>query len=166
MIPRTDAPLTMFGRFLRWWQERAQQQQTLEELRAMGDTALAELSRDFGVSPDQLLELVARGPHSADELLLALTDFGIVPETAEHDAPHVFRDMQLACAMCDSKGRCRRDLKAHDLVRLADYCPNAPQLREMVAATHHAPGAGRLSARPEARDRPRPVWPRSAQLHA
>lgn len=131
-----NAPTTMFGRFVRWWQERAQQRQALEELRALGDSALDELSRDFGVSSDQLLELVARGPHSADELLVALREYGVQPEMAEKDDPHVFRDMQLACAMCDSKGRCQRDLKRHDLVRLAAYCPNAPQMHEVVEAAH------------------------------
>lgn len=139
MFPMDDAPTTMFGRFVRWWQERAQQRQALEELRALGDSALDELSRDFGISSDQLLELVTRGPHSADLLLVALRENGVDPETAERDDPHVFRDMQLACAMCDSKGRCQRDLKQHDLTRLAAYCPNAPQMRAVVEAAQFTP---------------------------
>ena len=141
MFPISDAPSTMFGRFVRWWQERAQQRQALEELRALGDSALDELSRDFGISSDQLLELVARGPHSADELLVALREYGVEPEWAEHEDQHVFRDMQLACARCDSKSRCHRDLDQHDMVRLAGYCPNAglmlvltEELRKLKAA--------------------------------
>ena len=137
MFPISDAPVTMFGRFVRWWQDRAQQRQALEDLRALGDTALDELARDFGVSSDQLLELVSRGPHSADELLIALREFGLEPEEAERDDPHTFRDMQLACAMCDSKGRCQRDLKHHDLVRLAAYCPNAALMHAVAEALRY-----------------------------
>jgi uncharacterized protein YjiS (DUF1127 family) len=135
MSSNAETSVTVLGRISQWWQERAQQRQALEELRSLGDTALEELARDFGITPDQLLGLVSRGQHSADQMLVLLRLYGLDPEAIEDAEPHTFRDMQLNCAMCDVKGRCQRDLK-HEagLGTFAAYCPNAAEMHALATA--------------------------------
>jgi len=125
---------SILRRIVHWWQERAAQRQAMEELRSMGDAALNELARDFGVSSDQLLSLVAKGQHSADEMVDMMRELGLDPDVIEHARSQIFRDLQLVCAFCESKGHCHRDFASHTAEEHFEvYCPNARQLRELQA---------------------------------
>jgi hypothetical protein len=129
-----DQHSSILVRIVHWWKERAAQRQAMEELRAMGDAALNELARDFGVSSDQLLSLVARGRHSADEMVAMMREIGLDPEVIEQAKAQIFRDMQLVCAFCESKGQCHHDFAAHTAEEHFEvYCPNARQLKELKA---------------------------------
>lgn len=117
-------------RVVAWWQDRIARHQAVEELRALGDSALAEMAHDAGLDPDQLIRLVARGPHAADEMEQMMRELGLDPEAVEIARTLTFRDMQLVCSECKHKRTCHHDFEAHTTEEhFEDYCPNAQQLK-------------------------------------
>jgi hypothetical protein len=127
------------------WKER---RDSLAALESCGRGEVARIAHDLSLSPGELRSLAAKGPDSADPLYRRMDDLGLDRESVEHGDPRAMWDMQKACSLCASKGRCR-----HDFARGADtsawhpYCPNDDMLNAFVAGGAHRIRRGSTSVR-------------------
>ena len=72
------------------------------------------------------------GPEAADEMLALMRHLGIDPVEVLLQHPVLFRDMQLRCAKCSAKSRCRRDLgNSNAAAEFSHYCSNSDELNAM-----------------------------------
>ena len=99
------------------------------ELRNWDSETVASLAREAGVSADEFRQLARKDQHAADPLLARMAAMDLDPKEVGKVEPLAMRDMQRVCSMCESHGRCLRDLKqdADDPV-WKQYCPNADTL--------------------------------------
>ncbi len=110
---------------------------TMEESTMMDrlDTRTIEmLAHDNGLSTDDLISLVERGPRSADEMNALMQVLGIDAYEASLSEPLDFREMQITCSRCGEKSRCRRELAEGTApATFPAYCGNADQMNELRA---------------------------------
>jgi len=92
------------------------------------------VAHDAGVTTGELRELARRSPHSADLLLERMAALDLNQNEVLAVEPHVFRDLQRVCTLCECHGRCKRDLERdpNDPV-WKGYCPNASTLVSLDA---------------------------------
>jgi len=87
---------------------------------------------DCGITPEQLIELAKAGPHAADEMIEMMRALSIDPTEVQLRFRNQFRDMQINCSHCASKGECRKDLKIGSAPEhFIDYCANADELNAL-----------------------------------
>lgn len=110
---------------------RHEEERSLINLDAESRRKLAE---DCNIAIDQLLDVVRAGPHGADEMEKMLKALHIDPVDLQTQLPELFRDMQVTCATCGHKGRCRHELDdGSAAVTFGEYCANAQALNVMRA---------------------------------
>ena len=120
--PRVESLINSFGDWLKHRRE-------LNEIRQMDRSDFDRIAGDLRVSPNDLDELVRRGPHAADELPKLLKALGINEAALARTQPLVLRDMERVCALCHSKKQCDRDLAAGTSAgHYEGYCLNAPTI--------------------------------------
>jgi transcriptional regulator with XRE-family HTH domain len=120
--PRVE---TLINTFSDWLKHRRE----LNEIRQMDRSDFDRIAGDLRVSPNDLDELVRKGPHAADELPKLLKALGIDEAGLARTQPLVLRDMERVCALCHSKGQCDRDLAAGTSAEHYEgYCLNAPTI--------------------------------------
>ena len=120
--PVVESLLDLFARWLRHRREIA-------ELCLCDASEYGLIARDLGVSPGELSELVRRGPHAADELPKMMAALGLDAQAIARVQPMVIRDLERACAKCQQKKQCDRDLAAGTAAQhYEEYCVNAPTL--------------------------------------
>ena len=120
--PRVELLINTFGDWLKHRRE-------LNEVRQMDRADFDRIAGDLRVSPNDLDELVRKGPHAADELPKLLKALGIDEAGLARTQPLVLRDMERVCALCHSKGQCDRDLAAGTAAEHYEgYCLNAPTI--------------------------------------
>jgi len=87
------------------------------------------MAQDAGVSVTEFRRLVKESPESADLLLQRMASLDLDRGEVSRIEPQTFRDLQRVCTMCESRGRCARDLKRDSADPVwEDYCPNADTL--------------------------------------
>jgi hypothetical protein len=136
----------------RWhvWKER---RDSLAALESCGRGEVARIAHDLSLSPGELRSLAAKGSDSADPLYRRMDELGLDRCSLEHGDPRAMWDMQKACSLCTSKGRCR-----HDFARGAaasawhPYCPNDDMLSAFVAGGAHRIRRGSTGAQAAAFD--------------
>jgi hypothetical protein len=139
----------------RWhaWKERRDSMAALE---GCGRGEVARIAHDLSLSPGELRSLAAKGPDSADLLYRRMDGLCVDRSSVEHGEPRAMWDMQKACSLCTSKGRCR-----HDFARGAEasawqpYCPNDDMLNGLAAGGAHRIRRGSTSVRALAVDHDR-----------
>jgi len=92
----------------------------------------SRLARDLGIGVCEFHEIVRRGGDSANLLPQRMAALHLdATELAGRDGL-LLRDLQRVCALCESKGRCMRDL-ARDPNDPAweEYCPNEGTLNAL-----------------------------------
>lgn len=92
----------------------------------------SRIARDLGLDASELREMVRRGHNSASLLPQRMAALHLdAAELARRDGL-LLRDLQRVCALCESKGRCMRDL-ARDPNDPAweEYCPNEGTLNAL-----------------------------------
>jgi transcriptional regulator with XRE-family HTH domain len=120
--PRVELLINTFGDWLKHRRE-------LSEIRQMDRSDFDRIAGDLRVSPNDLDELVRKGPHAADELPKMLKALGIDEAALARTQPLVLRDMERVCALCHSKTQCDRDLAAGTAAEHYEgYCLNAPTI--------------------------------------
>jgi hypothetical protein len=109
----------------RWWQQWSD----AAELRNCDPQAVEGMAHEAGLSALELRRLVSKGPRAADLLLRRMAALDLDPNEVGKIEPRTMHDMQRVCSMCESHGRCLRDLKrdASDPI-WQQYCPNADTL--------------------------------------
>jgi hypothetical protein len=109
-----------------------------DEMLGKDDAEIERMAHDIGINGHDL-RVLARTPVGPSLLLnRRLSALRLDPQDPSHVSPGVLRDLQLHCSICASKKRCAGDLAVRALESTwQDYCPNAPTLRALVAATPH-----------------------------
>jgi hypothetical protein len=120
----------LFRRLQNWLRARS----ALSELDRTSPAETARIAHDLGLSSSDLVRLADRGPDAAELLSQRLEALHVDTSRLVHDQPAALRDMQRLCAMCESKGRCARDLAARpDDPAWRGYCPNAVMVDAITA---------------------------------
>jgi hypothetical protein len=111
-----------------WWTGMFRQ----SELDRLGELGVERIATEAGVSVNDLYELTRHGPDSAELLSRRLRALDLDPALIAHEQPQDFRDMQRLCSLCESKGRCERDLSLNPENSIwSYYCPNAETIRAL-----------------------------------
>ena len=102
---------------------------TRRELARCEADEVARMAHDIGLSPDELVSLVKKGPHAADELPRLLRALGVDPQELASCDPGTMRSLEYICTTCGHKDQCRHDLAIGATPRgYHDYCPNATSI--------------------------------------
>ncbi len=129
-FPLVDAVIDSFTQWIRHRREIA-------ETCNCDVQELDRIARDFGVSADDLNEMVRRGPHAADELPQMIEALGLDPDAIARTHALVMYDMERVCAQCKHKQRCREDLEEGTTLQGYDeYCGNALTLESLRGKRH------------------------------
>jgi hypothetical protein len=127
--PVFEPLLKKFGEWLEHWQES-------NEIRQLDSTEFDRIASDLQVSSNDLIELVRRGPHAADELPKLLKLLGIDEAALARAQPLILHDMERVCAMCHEKGQCDRHLAAGTSAEHYEgYCLNAATIKTLENGT-------------------------------
>ncbi len=147
--PTADHPQDGFLSHLvaRWhdWKER---RDSVAALESCGRGEVARIAHDLSLSPGELRSLARKGHDSADQLYRRMDQLGLDGDSISQSNPRAMWEMQRACSLCVSKGRCR-----HDFARGAaaaawhPYCPNDDMLGALVAGGAHLARRGSTSVR-------------------
>lgn len=106
------------GKWQDFWDRRA----AVNELANCDPWEVARIAEDLGVSANELRMLATSDKGAADLLNRRLHSLRIDPTSVD---PAVMRDLQLHCALCDSKKLCEHELEDKPTVaRWPKYCPN------------------------------------------
>ena len=110
------------------------------ELSCVGETEVARIARDVGMTVAELRLAATQGSAAADLLFERMGALDLDPEEVFKIAPETLRDLQRTCTLCESKRRCARDLaRDAEMPVWKDYCPNA----ETLTALNGLPWASR-----------------------
>jgi len=124
-----------------WWKRWIKSRSQLFELESSGADQVERMAKDLSMSPSELRRLVIRGSDEADLLHRRLAILHLDVDALARSEPLLFRDLQKLCALCESRGRCVRDL-AREANReptdvesrdWRDYCPNTATLNMLSA---------------------------------
>jgi hypothetical protein len=90
------------------------------------------LARDIGVPVSAFSKMKVCVSTDA-ELFDLMGALSIDQEDARREHPQAMRAMQSACASCEAKRRCRRNLRRETAASTyRQYCPNAEALRQLA----------------------------------
>jgi hypothetical protein len=144
MTPTAGHHESFLNTLVRRWQTWKEQRENLAALESCGRGELARMAHDLSLSTGELRSLAAKGPDAADLLYRRMDDLGLDGDSISHRDAKALWDMQRACSLCDSKGRCRRDF-SRDAEPSAwhPYCPNDDTLAALAAGGAHAGRPGR-----------------------
>ena len=119
----------MTRRVVRWWRNWKSTRSNIAQLEQCGPDEVNRIAHDTGLASHELRALAGKWPDSADLLNHRLHALGLDTTAVSGAAPHVLRDLQRTCSMCDSKGTCARDLARDERdPRWQTYCPNVATL--------------------------------------
>lgn len=128
--PVVDFMIDTFGDWLKHRRE-------MREMHEMDAANFNQIAGELRMSPSDLEELVRQGPHAADELPKMLMALGIDQEALARTEPHVLRDMERVCSMCNHKRQCDRDLAAGTAAKhYEEYCGNADTIDGLGTQAH------------------------------
>lgn len=128
--PVVDLVVDTFGEWLKHRRE-------LKEMREMDAANFNQIAGELRMSPSDLEALVRQGPHAADELPQMLHALGIDQEVLARTEPHVLRDMERVCSLCNHKRQCDRDLAAGTAAKhYEEYCGNADTIDGLGPQVH------------------------------
>jgi len=123
IIDNVIAPLAQ------WWRHHSSVRENLTDLAAFSPGETARLAQDIGIAPGELRELARHCADAADLLERRLMALGLSSAELAKSAPAELRDMERLCTLCQSKGRCARDLTTDpDDPVWQRYCPNEQTL--------------------------------------
>jgi Family of unknown function (DUF6455) len=108
-----------------WWRREAAARENLGSLDAIGPVEIARMAQDIGISTSDLRALARHCSDAADLLQRRLESLGLDASELGSSATAQLRDMERLCTLCESKGRCARDLDADPSDPIwRQYCPN------------------------------------------
>jgi len=121
-----------------WWRKHLATRQTAESLDAMGPDEFARMAQDIGISASDLRALARHCTDAAGLLEQRLKTLGHSAEDLARTASAQLRDMERLCTLCESKGRCARDLAADPADPVwKQYCPNHETLAALQQESVH-----------------------------
>lgn len=112
-----------------WWRRQRDRREIVDFAQSNPDEA-GRVARDFQMSIPALLEATAHGAAGLKLLELRARQCGVDVATLSRMHPEVARDLARCCALCRSKPRCARDLRADPENEIwQTYCPNRETFR-------------------------------------
>ena len=121
------------GRIQQWWSASAKWDALVRELEDAGEDG-TRILQELRLNGGDLHRLMTA---SADDALLLgrmMQALGLEAEAVARELPAIMRDLERACAACDSKSRCHHDLDSGEApAGWADYCPNKATLSALQA---------------------------------
>lgn len=134
-LPNSDERKSLLADLAGWLWRSAQKYAQQAEIDKLTEEDLAGIAGDIGVSVSELRSLAGKPHNSADLLYHRMGVLHLDPDETSRAEPAVLRDLQRLCSMCESRGRCARDLSEHSAAsNWQDYCPNSMTPRGLVAA--------------------------------
>jgi hypothetical protein len=128
---------SVLGAFAQRWRRWAAE---LLEVGRLGADEVGYLTHAAGLSGSDLHPVAGRSAIDADLLARRMVALALDPYEAALGEPALVRHLQRRCALCESRGRCLRDLACEstgsvwpDPHAWQEYCPNASTL-EMLSA--------------------------------
>ncbi|HML06903.1 MAG TPA: DUF6455 family protein [Xanthobacteraceae bacterium] len=127
-LPGTQQSRSLVEAVLQWCRNWTSKN-TVEQLKCCGAEEVERIAKDVGLSGTELRAFASLGPEAAELLLQRMAALDLDRNEISRTELLTFRDLQRICTMCQSHGRCARDL-ARDAADPAwkDYCPNAATL--------------------------------------
>jgi hypothetical protein len=121
------------ARLSHWWRNRVFVRDGIAQLSVDAEET-QHIARDLCCNEQELFELARRGPDAADLLPQRMAALGLESVEVGRSDPVLLRDLQRLCALCDSKGRCMRDLASDPNDPIWEqYCPNEATLNGLKA---------------------------------
>ena len=121
-----DKPYAVVSLVVDTFGEWLKHRREMREMSEMDAANFSQIASELRMSTTDLEALVRQGPHAADELPQMLKALGIDHEALARTEPHVLRDMERVCSMCNHKRQCDRDLVAGTAAKhYEEYCGNA-----------------------------------------
>lgn len=115
-----------------WWREPLAQPESSSTRRDRDRRELGALASDFGLSVEELTEIVRKGPKAADEIVAVLGELGLDSDGLKAKRPHQFSTLLEVCIKCDTKKACRRAIEGHTVDRdLSAICENYDTISEL-----------------------------------
>jgi hypothetical protein len=116
-----------------WWRRHAIIKENLADLEALGPEETALMAQDVGLAPGDLRQLARHYTNAAELLEKRLDALGLSSAELAQTAQAELRDMERLCTLCQSKGRCARDLANNpDDPAWHRYCPNEQTLTSLA----------------------------------
>ena len=138
---RMDNANSPIASIVQWWREW--RESDAAGLRDCGDDTVERIAHEAGLTTRELRQLARKGSHAADLLPSRMAALDLDPTEVGRFEPQVMQDMQRVCSMCESHGRCQRDLSRNPNDPIwKQYCPNVSTL----AALDNQPWASRREA--------------------
>ena len=122
------SPIDALLQWCREWTEAG----SISELKYCAPDEVERMAHEAGVSTGELRTLASKGPELAELLLRRMAALDLDQDEVARIEPQVFHDLQRVCTMCESHGRCMRDLR-RDAADPAwkNYCPNVDTLMDL-----------------------------------
>lgn len=121
-------------RVMSWWHEKQAIARELNELSHLEPHGLEALATDVGINPQMLAAIVRHGASAADDMERLMRALNIDPDAVHCDEPNLYRALQVSCAMCPDKTRCRHELADGTADKnYAHFCPNHAEMSELRA---------------------------------
>ena len=123
---------SVFNAIASWVKKYREAVSARAEFANCGADEVANIARDIGVSPEELLHITNKGRHAADELSRLLRALGVNPQKVRSADPALMRSLERVCITCGHKDQCRHNLSAGTAAGHYEYyCPNAVPLKSL-----------------------------------
>ena len=135
-VSNQQAGHSVFNAIASWVNKYREAVSARAEFANCGADEVANIARDVGVSPEELLYITNKGPHAADELSRLLCALGVEPQKLRSADPTLMRSLERVCVTCGHKNQCRHNLTAGTAAgHYQYYCPNAIPLKALFKST-------------------------------
>lgn len=130
----TDDRENLAEKLKRWYATTVEAIGEAKLLASLDDETVKLLAQDCSLTPQELRDLVRKGPHASDEMLALMDSLGIDRQEAQLAGPAEFREMHVTCAHCGEKSRCREALADGTAnTEFGYYCANTDVLLDLWA---------------------------------
>ena len=132
--PRATRSWPTIDGLRQWWRNWKTARSSGAELRCFAEDEVERMAQEIGTSAAELRQLAKRGPDSANLLLQRMAALDLDPNEVAAREPAMFRDLQRVCTMCESRGRCARELACNpDSPLWEEHCLNVETLKALGA---------------------------------
>jgi len=128
------APWPTINGLKQWWRNWRAARSSLSELTCFAEDGVERMAHELGMSASELRALAKRGPDSENLLVRRMAALDLDAKEVAAIELAAFRDLQRVCTMCESRGRCARELARNpSSPSWEEHCPNVETLKALGA---------------------------------